>query len=208
MRFESRRTSRLHRAIWATKPPPLTSFQGCQNGAFGKRSFCSGDTRHFRHFRRFPGLRSKNPLFLWMECTIRISPIFVKTTCFRQGKKTPFSKTTVSTTLKFGADFFLCFFFFWLPSSEKAECAKRFSCNVRNGFLRRFLVRRFSRRFLRRFLVRRFFFDVLVLEKKQVFQSHAKKSQKISGEICGVHMALFVGVSHSISAFLNTQHVT
>ena len=41
-----------------------TMFRGCQNGAFGKRSFCLGDTRHFRHFRRFPGLTSKIPCFM------------------------------------------------------------------------------------------------------------------------------------------------
>ena len=76
--------------------------QGCQNGAFGKRSFCWGDTRHFRHFRRFPGSDEQNPLFLWAECNTRTFADFVKTTCFRQGTKRPFTKTTVSTTLKKG----------------------------------------------------------------------------------------------------------
>ena len=71
--------------------------QGCQNGAFqGKRSFCWGDTRHFRHFRRFPGSEGQNPLFLWADCNTELSPIFVKkNTCFRQGTKRPFSKRGV-----------------------------------------------------------------------------------------------------------------
>ena len=74
-------------------------FRGGENGVFGKRSFCWGDTRHFRHFRRFPGSEEQNPLFLWAECNIGIFPFFVKTTCFRQGSKRPFSKTTGSATL-------------------------------------------------------------------------------------------------------------
>ena len=44
--------------------------------------------------------------------------------------------------------------------------------------------------------------------KKKVFQSHPKIAQKISGKSYGVHMALFGGVTHSISAFLRRQHVT
>ena len=51
-----------------TKLPNIHIFQGCQNGAFGKRSFCQGD---FRHFRRFLGFEEQNPLFLWIECNIR-----------------------------------------------------------------------------------------------------------------------------------------
>ena len=54
---------------------------------------------HFRHFRRFQGSEEQSPLFLWVECRSSFSPFFVKTTCFRQGAKTPFSKNTVFTTL-------------------------------------------------------------------------------------------------------------
>ena len=39
-------------------------------------------------------------MLLWAECNTRIFANFVKTTCFRQGTKRPFPKTTVSTTLK------------------------------------------------------------------------------------------------------------
>ena len=59
---------------------------------FGKQLFCLGETCHFRHFRRFPGSEEQSPLF------------FVGTICyqnsrrFRQGTKTPFSKTTVLTS--------------------------------------------------------------------------------------------------------------
>ena len=56
----------------------------------------------FSSFSSISGSEEQNPLFLWAECNIRTSPIFVKTTCFRQGTKRPFSKTTVSTTLKIG----------------------------------------------------------------------------------------------------------
>ena len=48
------------------------SSRGCRNGAFGKASFCLGDTRHFHHLRRFPGSEEQNPLFSWIECKIRI----------------------------------------------------------------------------------------------------------------------------------------
>ena len=67
-----------------------------------KRSFCWGDARHSRHFRRSPGSEGQSPLFLWVEwhyALSEFSPILVKTTCFLQGTKPPFSKTTVSTTL-------------------------------------------------------------------------------------------------------------
>ena len=62
--------------------------QGCQNGAFGKRSFCWGDTRHFRHFRRFPGSEEQSPLFLWTECNIRIFANFRQNHLFSAGDKT------------------------------------------------------------------------------------------------------------------------
>ena len=62
--------------------------RGCQNGAFVKRSFCRGDTRHFRHFRRFPGFEEQNPLFLWVECNIRISADFRQNHLFSAGDKT------------------------------------------------------------------------------------------------------------------------
>ena len=51
-------------------------------------------------FVDFRGLRNKNPCFCGQNAISEISPIFVKTTCFRQGTKRPFSKTTVSTTLR------------------------------------------------------------------------------------------------------------
>ena len=57
--------------------------QGGENPVFGKPWFCLRDTRHFRHFRRFPGSEERNPLFLWVECKSSFSPFFVKTTCFR-----------------------------------------------------------------------------------------------------------------------------
>ena len=59
-----------------------------QNGAFGKRSFCWGATRHFRHFRRFPGSEEQNPLFLWAECNIRIFANFRQNHLFSAGGKT------------------------------------------------------------------------------------------------------------------------
>ena len=40
------------------KASPIIN-RGCQNGAFGKRSFCLGDTRHFLIFVDFRGPRSK-----------------------------------------------------------------------------------------------------------------------------------------------------
>ena len=73
--------------------------RGGENGVFGKRSFCWGDTRHFVIFVDFRGPRSKIPCFCGQNAISDFSPIFVKTTCFRQGTKRPFSKTTVSTTL-------------------------------------------------------------------------------------------------------------
>ena len=51
-------------------------------------------------FVDFRGLRSKIPCFGGQNAISEFSPIFVKTTCFRQETKRPFSKTTVSTTLK------------------------------------------------------------------------------------------------------------
>ena len=51
-------------------------------------------------FVDFRGARSKIPCFCGQNAISEFSPIFVKTTCFRQGTKRPFSKTTVSTTLK------------------------------------------------------------------------------------------------------------
>ena len=73
---------------------------GCQNGAFGKRSFCWGDTRHFRHFRRFPGSEEHDPLSSWAECNTRIFASFRQNHLFSAGDKRPFCKTTVSTTLR------------------------------------------------------------------------------------------------------------
>ena len=61
---------------------PLTN-QGGENPVFGKPWFCLRDTRHFRHFHRFPGSEERNPLFLWVECKSSFSPFFVKTTCFQ-----------------------------------------------------------------------------------------------------------------------------
>ena len=65
-----------------------TLCQGCQNSAFGKRSFCRGDTCHFRHFRRFPGLEEQNPFFSWVECNIRIFANFRQNHLFSAGGKT------------------------------------------------------------------------------------------------------------------------
>ena len=79
----------------------LSSFRGGDNSDFVKRWFRLGDTRHFR---RFPGFEKQNPSFLWVECNIRMfANFFLKTACFRQGTKRPFSKTTVSTTLIIGS---------------------------------------------------------------------------------------------------------
>ena len=63
-------------------------FQGCQSGAFGKRSFCRGDTHHFRHFRRCPGFKEQTPLFLWVECNISIFANFRQNHLFSAGGKT------------------------------------------------------------------------------------------------------------------------
>ena len=62
------------------------SCRGCQNGAFGKRSFCLGVTHHFR---RFPGSEQQNPLFffLWVEWTIRIFADFRQNHLFSAGDK-------------------------------------------------------------------------------------------------------------------------
>ena len=50
--------------------------------------FCRGDTRHFRHFRRFPGSEEQSPLFLWVECNIRISANSRQNHLFSAGDKT------------------------------------------------------------------------------------------------------------------------
>ena len=50
-------------------------------------------------FVDFRGPTSKIPCFCGQNAISEFSPIFVKTTCFRQGTKRPFTKTTVSTTL-------------------------------------------------------------------------------------------------------------
>ena len=50
-------------------------------------------------FVDFRGPRSTTPCFGGQNAISEFSPIFVKTTCFRQGTKRPFSKTTVSKTL-------------------------------------------------------------------------------------------------------------
>ena len=50
-------------------------------------------------FVDFRGAGSKIPCFCGWNAISEFSPIFVKTTCFRQGTKRPVSKTTVSTTL-------------------------------------------------------------------------------------------------------------
>ena len=72
--------------IWHVEEKP--SNQGCQNGAFGKRSFCRGDTRHLRHFRRFPGFKEQNFLFLWVDSNIRIFANFRQNHLFSAGDKT------------------------------------------------------------------------------------------------------------------------
>ena len=58
-----------------------------KNSAFGKRSFCLGDTRHFRHFRRFLGSKEQILLFWWVECTIRIFADFHQNHLFSAGDK-------------------------------------------------------------------------------------------------------------------------
>ena len=65
------------------------NYQGCQNGAFGKRSFCWGDTRHFRSFSSISGVRgAKSLVFLWAECNIRIFANFRQNHLFLAGDKT------------------------------------------------------------------------------------------------------------------------
>ena len=83
----------------------------CQNGAFGKRSFCLGDTRYFRHFRRFPGFEEQ---VLDFVCRMRYQTLrrfSSRPPVFGRGQKHrfQFSKTTVSTTLNIG------------PSTVRAE---------------------------------------------------------------------------------------
>ena len=64
-------------------------FPGCQNSAFGRRSFCLGDTRQLRYFRRLPGSEEQNPLFLWVECNIGIFADFRQNHLFSVGDKNP-----------------------------------------------------------------------------------------------------------------------
>ena len=79
-------------------PCPNLETRGCQNSGLGKRSFCLGDTRHFRHFRRLSGIE-QNPVFLWVDCNSQNFCRFSsKPPVFGRGQKQPFSKTTVSTT--------------------------------------------------------------------------------------------------------------
>ena len=63
------------------------------NGAFGKRSFCLCDTRHCRHFRRFPGSTEQNPSFFvgrmqYQKCR----RFWWKLPVFRRGQKRRFPK--------------------------------------------------------------------------------------------------------------------
>ena len=37
--------------------------RGGENSVVGKRWFCLSDTRHFRHFHRFPGSEEESPCF-------------------------------------------------------------------------------------------------------------------------------------------------
>ena len=68
--------------------------------------FCLRDTRHFRHFRRFPGSEERNLLSLWVECKSSFSPFFVKTTCSHgnvivdASAKLAMSVTTISVCAK------------------------------------------------------------------------------------------------------------
>ena len=87
--------------------------QGCQNGAFGKRSFCWGDTRHFRHFRRFLASEEQNPLFLSVECNLRMFSNFRQNHLFSAGDKiTVFQNDHFDNPERRGRD---CF---WRPSES------------------------------------------------------------------------------------------
>ena len=90
------------------------------------RHFAGVTPAIFVIFVDFRGLRSKTPCFCGQNAISEFSPIFVKTTCFRQGTKRPFSKTTVSTTLKkrpqLGPRNFPAFFFcLFSPLSRGSE---------------------------------------------------------------------------------------
>ena len=71
-------------------------------------------------FVDFRGPRSKIPCFCGQNAISEVSPIFVKTTCFRQGTKRPFSKTTVSTTLIFCGVFQGFWMGFWSPCRKRS----------------------------------------------------------------------------------------
>ena len=54
--------------------------------------FCWGDTRHFRHFRRFPGPRSKILCFCGQNAISKFSPISSKPPVFGRGQNDRFPK--------------------------------------------------------------------------------------------------------------------
>ena len=62
-----------------------TLVRGCRNTAFGKPSFCLGETIFviFVIFVDFRGLRSKISCFCRSNALSKFAPIFVKTTCSR-----------------------------------------------------------------------------------------------------------------------------
>ena len=98
--------------LWSnTGSPILIRLASAQHSYFGVVKTVLSANGHFCHFRRFPGLRSKiraKSLFLWVECTIGISLIFVKTTRFRQGANDRFKKRPFGNPLIFTEGFCGC----------------------------------------------------------------------------------------------------
>ena len=68
-------------------------YQGRTNPAFSKPCLFLSDTRHFRHFVVFRGLRSQTLVFQWVECEFVIFAVFVKTAPFGRGQKHGLPKT-------------------------------------------------------------------------------------------------------------------
>ena len=85
----------------------MANGRGCQNGLFmaNGRGCQNGLFMANGHFSWVTGSEEQNPLFFWVECNIRIfADCCQNHPLFRQGTKTPFSNTTVSTTPKNGDD--------------------------------------------------------------------------------------------------------
>ena len=88
--------------------------------------------------------------------------------------------------------------FFWLPSSGKPECAKRFFAMCETVFCADSRCADFCADF--------WCADFSTFWRLE--NRYSRVTQKNAQKICGVQMALLGGVPHSSSAFLSRQHVT